>query len=410
MAYLVWGKGVSGFAAFNLLKEKGYKVYIGDDKEGENFWQSVWHEVDTVVLSPGIPPHHPLWQGAIKTGKEVIGETELAFRFYRGNNIVSITGTDGKSTTVHLLHTLLGFEEGGNFGTPFSEIVLKNPSADVILEVSSFQGKSLKTFRPNVGVFLNFSEDHLDWHPSLEDYLKSKQNIFKNQTQDDMLILNEKPPVRDTPSKAKKVFFGPNSDLCVKDNKIYYEDICILDDTSFLPLKGMHNMYNIAVASFVAFSMGIDNIKERLENFKGLPFRYQYMGNFDGIDIYNDSKSTTVNALLSAVESTPTPIILIMGGIDKGGNFSKLKAYKQKIKHAFIFGKDKDIIKDQIEEFVNLTLAQDLEEAILKAKSIAIPKDIILFSPACASFDMFENYKHRGEVFNQLTRKHFQAS
>jgi UDP-N-acetylmuramoylalanine--D-glutamate ligase (EC 6.3.2.9) len=221
VTYLVWGKGRSGLAAFNLLKAKGFKAYIGDDKEDKNLWKDVWNEIDTVVLSPGVPPSHPIWQEAIKSSKELIGETELAYRFYKGKNIIAVTGTDGKSTTVHLIHHFTSFKEGGNFGTPFSEIVLDNDKEDVVLEVSSFQGKTLDTFRPNVGVFLNFSKDHLDWHPSLEDYLLSKQKIFKNQTQEDILILNAQKPVCDTPSLAKKIFFGENGDLKVVGSGVY---------------------------------------------------------------------------------------------------------------------------------------------------------------------------------------------
>ncbi|MGC9287157.1 MAG: UDP-N-acetylmuramoyl-L-alanine--D-glutamate ligase [Hydrogenobaculum sp.] len=411
MAYLVWGKGRSGLAAFNLLKAKGFEVIIGDDKEDKNLWREVWGSVDTVVLSPGIPPSHPLWQEAIKSSKEVIGETELAYRFYKGKNIIAVTGTDGKSTTVHLIHHFTSFKEGGNFGTPFSEIVLDNDKEDVVLEVSSFQGKTLDTFRPNVGIFLNFSKDHLDWHPNIEDYLASKKRIFKNQTKEDLLILNAQKPVCDTPSLAKKVFFGEKGDLKVVGNDIYYKDEVFIKNVYHPSLKGLHNLYNIAVASFLAFSMGIDieKIEEKLKTFEGLPFRYQYLGNFDGIDIYNDSKSTTVNALMSALESTKAPILLIAGGIDKGGDFSSLSIYKDKIKMVFLYGKDKNLIKDQIESFLKVCVADSLEEALIKAKTEANKGDTILFSPACASFDMFESYKHRGEVFNALVKKHFSS-
>lgn len=410
MSYLIWGKGSSGLSAYELLKAKNYKVYIGDDKEDENLWRELINEVDIIVLSPGIPPSHPLWQEAIKKDKELIGETELAYRFYKGKNIIAITGTDGKSTTVHLVHTILGFEEGGNFGTPFSQIILENEKADVVLEISSFQGKTLKTFRPNLGVFLNFSEDHLDWHPDLNDYLSSKQNIFKNQTPNDLLILNISKPVSETPSQAKKVFFGDDAPLRVLNNSIYYEDKKLLDIKN-QKLKGKHNMYNIAIASFIAFyyNIDIDIITSRLNSFEPLPYRYTHIGNFNGINIYNDSKSTTVNALLSALESTSPPIILILGGIDKGGDFTKLKVYKDKIKHTIIFGKDKHAIKEQIEEFLKVSIEESLEDAISKAKNLASNNDNILFSPACASFDMFENYKDRGNTFNKLIKKHFSS-
>ena len=408
MAYLVWGKGRSGLAAFRLLKEKGLEVFIGDDKENRNFWREVWDKVDTLVLSPGVAPSHLIWQQATKDQKEIIGETELAYRFFRGKRIIAITGTDGKSTTVHLVHTFTGFQEGGNFGTPFSELVLENHQ-DVVLEVSSFQGKTLSEFKPHIGAFLNFSKDHLDWHPDMEDYFLSKQNIFKNQTPEDIIILKAQKPVSDTFSLAKRTLFGKGEDLELVDNSIYYKKELFIKDVKNHYLKGIHNLYNAAVASFIAFSIGIslENIKEKLNTFKGLPFRYQYVGNFDGVDIYNDSKATTVNALMSALESTKSNIILIAGGIDKGGDFSSLKLYKDKIKAVFLYGRDKHLIKDQIEPFLNTYIVDNLEEAILKAKDKAIPNESILFSPACASFDMFEDYKHRGKIFDELVKKHF---
>lgn len=411
MVYLVWGKGRSGLAAFNLLKERGFEVIIGDDKEDKNLWREVFDDIDVVVLSPGIAPSHPLWQEAIKSNKEIIGETELAYRFYKGSNIVAVTGTDGKSTTVHLIHHFSGLKECGNFGTPFSEIILQNDKENVVLEVSSFQGKTLKTFRPNIGAFLNFSKDHLDWHPNLEDYLLSKQNIFKNQTPEDLILLNVQKPVSDIPSLARKVLFGENADLKVIGDDIYYKDDIFIKAIKHPSLKGVHNLYNIAVASFIAFSIGIslEDIRERLKTFEGLPFRYQYLGNFGGIDIYNDSKSTTVNALMSALESTKSPILLIAGGIDKGGDFTSLRIYKDKIKGVFLYGKDKTLIKDQVEDFLKVYMVDSLEEALVKAKNEANLGDTILFSPACASFDMFENYKQRGDVFNELVKKHFNS-
>ncbi len=208
--FLLWGLGLSGRAAVKLLQEKGYEVYAGDDARGDDFREYL-EVVDTIVLSPGIPPSHPLWKEAEKRGIEVIGELELAWRFFKGKAL-AITGTDGKSTTTRLTYLILrevfaNVQEGGNTGKPFSEIVLENPSCLAVLEVSSFQGKTLKTFRPVGGAFLNFAPDHLDWHPDLEDYLRSKQNIFARQEKEDFLLLNgENPFVANTQSSGKEVF------------------------------------------------------------------------------------------------------------------------------------------------------------------------------------------------------------
>ncbi|MFN3599310.1 MAG: Mur ligase family protein, partial [Aquificaceae bacterium] len=219
---LVWGLGISGRSALELLRSKGFEVYCGDDARGDDFREYL-PLVDVVVLSPGIPPRHPLWKEAESRGIEVIGELELAWRFFKGKAL-AITGTDGKSTTTRLTYLMLKeyypkVEEGANAGVPLSKIVLENPSCVAVLEISSFQGKTLKSFKPYIGAFLNFSEDHLDWHPNLEDYLWSKRNIFARQGEEDFLLLNSLDKrVRETKNKAK-TFYLLGSDGYIKDGK-----------------------------------------------------------------------------------------------------------------------------------------------------------------------------------------------
>ncbi|SHK44696.1 UDP-N-acetylmuramoyl-L-alanine--D-glutamate ligase [Thermocrinis minervae] len=411
MKFLVWGLGVSGRAAVELLRSKGFEVFAGDDKDGTDF-REILPYVDTVVLSPGVPPSHPLWKEALRLGKEVIGELELAWRFFKGKAI-AITGTDGKSTTTRLTYLMLkeayaNVEEGGNIGTPFSKIALENPNCLAVLEVSSFQGKTLKTFRPVGGAFLNFSEDHLDWHPDLEDYLRSKYNIFANQQEEDFLLLNgEQPAVRDTPTKARKIFFGNGFSARIERGRGVFEGVELFQ-VEKLKIPGKHNAYNALVASCIAYIMGVDLgvIKDILYSFKGLPYRLEYLGEIKGAKVYNDSKSTTPNSLRAALESFDN-VILIAGGKDKGADFSSLKdLVKKKVKKAILIGQAKEKIASAWDSATQVELSRNLEEAFEKALSAAQRGDVILFSPGCASFDMFTDYKERGEVFKKIFQKY----
>ncbi|MDW8095433.1 MAG: UDP-N-acetylmuramoyl-L-alanine--D-glutamate ligase [Aquificaceae bacterium] len=406
---LVWGLGISGRWAVELLKSKGFEVYAGDDAKGDNPLEYL-DAVDSVVLSPGIPPRHPLWKEAEKRGLEVIGELELAWRFFNGKAI-AITGTDGKSTTTRLTYLMLkayheNVEEGGNIGTPFSQIVMKNPSSLVVLEVSSFQGKTLKTFRPHIGAFLNFSEDHLDWHESLEDYLWSKRNIFSRQGEGDFLLLNAlQESVRESYTAGRKLYLlEDGSDGYIKSGRAYFlgEELFRVEG---LKIKGKHNWHNALFASAMARLMGVPTevIRDVLYNFSGLPYRLEYMGSYAGVEVYNDSKSTTVNSLASALESFEKGrIILIAGGRDKGGNFEDVKALvKEKTKACFLIGEARERIA-KAWQGCQVYIANSLEEAVRNAFSVAKPGDVVLFSPACASFDMFRDYKERGEKFKEL--------
>ncbi|MFN4319073.1 MAG: UDP-N-acetylmuramoyl-L-alanine--D-glutamate ligase [Aquificaceae bacterium] len=407
--FLVWGLGVSGRSAVELLKAKGFEVYAGDDARGDDFREYI-DLVDTVVLSPGVPPRHPLWKEAERRGLELIGELELAWRFFEGVAL-AITGTDGKSTTTRLTYLMLreyyaNVEEGANAGVPLSHIVLKNPSCIAVLEVSSFQGKGLKSFKPHIGAFLNFSEDHLDWHPSLDDYLWSKRNIFARQEEGDFLLLNGLDErVRSTENKAKKFYlFGEGADGYIKDGGAYFLDELIFE-LEKLKIKGKHNYQNALFASVMARLMGVplEIIREVLYNFRGLPYRMEYMGSFEGREVYNDSKSTTVNALRSALESFEDGrVILIAGGRDKGGDFESIRELvKRKTRACLLIGEAKEKMA-KAWRGCEVYVLESLEEAVKKAFELSRHGDIILFSPACASFDMFRDYKERGERFKEL--------
>ncbi len=401
--YLIWGLGKSGRSALNLLQAKNITCYSGDDARGDR-WEDYLDLVDTVVLSPGIPPRHPLWQEALLRDKEVIGELELAWRFFKGT-AVAVTGTDGKSTTVRLTWEILRRRfpevyEGGNAGTPFSSIVLKNPDCIAVLEVSSFQGKTLKTFRPRAGAFLNFSPDHIDWHRDLKDYLESKYRIFAHQREEDLFVAgSSQKEVIETPTRAKKIIAEPSNSPF---------------EPSLLRLRGKHNLINAVTAVTIAMELGAqrEEVEDAIRSFRGLPFRMELVARHRGIEIYNDSKSTTPNSLRAALESFPEgSVILIAGGKDKGADFSIIRDIaRSRVKRAVLIGETKEKIKEAIGDLCDTLLAPDLEEAVKLALKTAKAGDSVLFSPGCSSFDMFESYIHRGEVFNRIVKDIIRSS
>ncbi len=407
--FLVWGLGRSGTAAVELLKRKGFEVFSGDDSKGDR-WEDLIEIVDTVVLSPGIAPTHPLWKEAKRKELEIIGELELADRFFKGRKI-AITGTDGKSTTSRLIYLMLssaGFKafEAGNSGVPLSRRVLEGKDGIAVLEVSSFQGKTLKNFRPEIGIFINFSPDHLDWHTDIKDYLNSKYNIFKRQKEEDLLFGEfSSMEISKTPSVAKRIDISKEVKI-EKDFVKYNGDI--LFSLKDLKLRGQHNLKNVLLASLVAYHTGVspEKIRSVIRNFKGLPFRLEHLITFKGIKVYNDSKSTTPNALKNALESFPNgKVILIAGGKDKGADFSFIKeTVRQKVKFAIFIGETAEKLKDTFRGDTEVKTEASLEKAVKMAFERAKPGDFILFSPGCSSFDMFPGYRERGEAFNRIVK------
>ncbi len=408
MKFLVWGLGRSGSSAEKLLRKKGYEVFSGDDARGDR-WEDFIGLVDTVVLSPGIPPYHPLWKEAQRRDIEIIGELELAYRFFKGD-IIAITGTDGKSTTTRLTYLMLSshlhnVREAGNIGTPLSEVVLEDEKGIAVVEVSSFQGKTLKTFAPKVGAFLNFHEDHLDWHPSIEDYLGSKHNIFLRQEEGIFIAGTTQKEVLNTPTGAKKLI--PGRDFYADYGLVFRGKVIFR--RSELRLRGEHNFMNAVVASLIALHMGvpIEKIREVIRSFRGLRFRMEPVGRFKGVEIYNDSKSTTPNSLRAGLESFPDrSVVLIAGGKDKGADFSVLRdSFERKVKLAILIGEARDRMRASLGNSVPVVTADSLEEAVDVALKSAEDGEFILFSPGCSSFDMFSSYVERGESFSKLIKE-----
>jgi UDP-N-acetylmuramoylalanine--D-glutamate ligase len=422
---LIYGKGKTGESLKNLSDFLEIPSKIIDDSEF--FSNFNLKNYEKVVISPGIPFYHPIFKESKKNSIQIEGEIEFGYKFFNGK-IISITGTDGKSTTTKMIYQILKSKNenvfiGGNYGIPFSEIILKvlkdkiqNPT--VVLELSSFQIYSTKKFKPDVAVFLNFSEDHIDWHRKKKHYFLSKQKLFKNLDENSLAVLNyDDKVVRSIKTNAAKYFFSLHI-LPENLEGIYLRgnDILLrmnnkeknLFKTDILNLRGTHNIQNMLASILVGIlnKIPVEKIKKSIEEFKGLPHRLEFVGEINGITFYNDSKATTVQSVEKAVLSFDKNVILISGGINKGGDFSKLNPIlKEKVKKVFLIGKDKEEIKNMIKGSTEVELTDTLEESIYKAFSKANKQDIILFSPGCSSFDMFKNYEDRGNSFKEIVNK-----
>lgn len=395
------------------LRREGIKVEIGGHRE------DTFREVELVVVSPGVDPSQNFFQKVKDKGIPIIGELELAHRFC-SSPIIAVTGTNGKSTTTALIGEIIkesGREIfiGGNLGTPLSEIILEGKEVDaVVVEVSSFQLETISSFRPFIAVFLNFSEDHLDRYLTPEDYFQAKTRIFDYQKEGDFAILNANClPLLSFSSriKARKLFFSTreslpygafvNGKMILARRGKSIEPICPL---SKIKLRGEHNLENVLAAVCTSLILNIPPpvIERVISQFQGLEHRMEMVEEIEGVTFINDSKGTNVGAVKSAVESLPHSILLIMGGKDKGGNYSLLREIiEEKVKTLLLIGEGRKRIHQSLRGTTPIVECQSLEEAVRRAFSLAHPGDCVLLSPACSSFDMFQNFEERGEVFKQ---------
>ncbi len=430
----VFGMAKSGLAVASLLKKFGADVFVTELKEDLELekdrlkklnidWEIGGHTQkalegkDFIVLSPGVPTDLPLLKRAQDQKIPIYSEIEVAYWLSQGK-IVGITGSNGKTTTATLLGEILK-EEGrkfkvcGNIGLPFSEVVEElSPEHIAVLELSSFQLEKIDEFHPEIATVINITPDHLDRHPDLKSYKKAKLKIFENQTQDDFAILNlDDNQTRSLADvvKSQKLFFStqktPEQGVFVREDKLVsrlFEREETLVDIKKIRIKGAHNLSNAACATCVARILGVktEAIVKSLETFPGVEHRLEQVATFSGVKFINDSKATNVNSVWYALASLDCPIILLMGGRDKGGDFTKLKELVQKkVKLLILLGEAKDKIKFQLGNSVSSFFARDMGEALDIAFGKARPGDCVLLSPGCSSFDMFENYEHRGRVF-----------
>src|SRR5580693_4854095 len=438
---LVVGLGKSGVASALFLKAHGARVTVSDTKSGDELRNEIpslldhgitvetgghgertFRGQDLIVVSPGVAVDAPLLAQARLLGEAVIGEIELAAQFLLGP-IIAITGSNGKTTTTALTGEVVaagGFPTlvGGNIGTPAISLVERaTPKTVAVLEVSSFQLETIQTFRPKVAVVLNVTPDHLDRHHTFEIYVDAKARLFENQQSDDFAVLNEDDPTcvaMGARTKAQVFWFSRHKEVkqgaWVHDGKILFRDAKgqreILE-VSDIPLKGAHNLENVLAAVCAGALMGCpaDKIREAVRDFKAVEHRLEFVGTIRGVDYYNDSKATNVDATIKALESFPANIHLILGGKDKGSDYSVLnELLRQRVKRVYTIGAAAAKIESQIKGTAIIIHAETLENAIKRASESAQPGDIVLLAPACASFDQFRSYEHRGKVFKDVVR------
>jgi UDP-N-acetylmuramoylalanine--D-glutamate ligase len=437
---LVVGLGKSGVASALFLKAHGARVTVSDTKSGDELRNEIpalldhgitvetgghgertFHGQDLIVVSPGVPVDAPLLQQARSLGEAVIGEIELAARFLPGP-IVAITGSNGKTTTTTLTGEILaagGFPTlvAGNIGTPAISLTdCATPETRIVLEVSSFQLETIQSFRPKVAVVLNVTPDHLDRHKTFEIYANAKARIFENQRGDDFTVLNEDDPTclaMAARTRAQVFWFSRQREVkqgaWVRDGNILFcnasEQLEIIQ-VSEIPLKGAHNLENVLAAVCASALMGCapQKIRQAVQEFKAVEHRLEFVASIRGVDYYNDSKATNVDATIKALESFPANIHLILGGKDKGSDYSVLNdLLKQRVKRVYTIGAAAEKIESQIKN-VEVVHAETLENALRRANAAAEAGDVVLLAPACASFDQFKNYEQRGQVFKEIVR------
>jgi UDP-N-acetylmuramoylalanine--D-glutamate ligase len=438
---LVVGLGKSGVASALFLNAKGARVTVSDSKSEDQLGEAIpvlldagiavetgghgertFHGQDLIVVSPGVPVDAPPLVQARALGETVIGEIELAAQFFPGT-IVAITGSNGKTTTTTLAGEIIaagGFPTivGGNIGTPAILLVEgATPDTIAVLEVSSFQLETIQTFRPKVAVVLNVTPDHLDRHRTFATYVDAKARIFENQQATDFAVLNaDDPTCAELPGRARaKVFWFSrkkevNQGAYMRDGDIVFRDAKTQSEVmpiSEIPLKGAHNLENVLAAICVGAVMGCkpDAMRRAVRDFKAVEHRLEYVATIRGVEYYNDSKATNVDATIKALESFPANIHIILGGKDKGSDYSVLKdLLKQRAKRVYTIGAAAEKIESQVGDSAEIVRAETLDAAVKRIASTAAAGDIVLLAPACASFDQFQNYEERGRVFKQLVQ------
>ena len=413
------------------LRELGVMISLGGHPE------SLFENADLVVLSPGVPANLAQLESARRAGIEVISEPELAGRFLRGR-IIGVTGSNGKTTVTTLIGELMraaGTDVivGGNIGMPLTGLVEKSSERTwTVAELSSFQLEMIDSLRVNVAVVTNITPDHLDRHGSLENYVRAKHRIFSNQTENDWAVLNGNDRgVADMVSalgvQARKIHFssagretisGEAAEIYVDGKRIMTTmmtdyrgetEVIKLDE---IALPGMHNVENVMTALAATFcamgtdTAGLPGLVECIRRFKGVEHRIEYVAEIDGIKFYNDSKATNVDSTMKALEAFERNIIVILGGKDKGSDYSTLAPLiRERVKQVILIGAASEKIAQQLEGSGPMTRAHSMQDAVLSAMEVAKAGDTVLLAPACASFDMFDNYEHRGRVFKEAVYK-----
>ena len=444
---LVVGAARSGIASAEFLLARGAHVVLTDVKTEEELAQPLaalrdfarasgelvletgghrpesFRSCDLVVVSPGVPLAHPCFDESRRAGVPILAEVELASRHLKGK-ILGITGSNGKTTTATLADALLrgaGFRShaAGNIGDALIRLVDASKPEDIyVVELSSFQLEGIERLRPHIASILNLTPDHLDRYRTFADYAGAKQRIFMNQTAEDFAVLNADDP--QTASLAAQVAAAPvlfsrqrevGRGVFVRAGRMVYRDGTGESDlfaTDAVRLRGTHNLENVLAAATMVLLAGAapESLAETVLSFFGVEHRLEWVAEIRGVQFFNDSKATNVDAAAKSLEAFPRNIILIAGGRDKGGDFAPLRPLvAERVKQLIVVGEAAGKIREALSDLVETRQAADLPEAVRMAGRKAEPGDVVLLAPACASFDMFQNYEHRGRVFKEAVRK-----
>lgn len=426
---VILGGGESGVGAAMLAKREGFEVFVSDygsieahykedlNKHKVRFEESghtfeIIGKAQLVIKSPGIPNHAPIVKQIIEKGIPIISEIEFASRYSDGK-IVGITGSNGKTTTTLLVHHLisgvgLNVGVGGNIGNSFARLLVEEEPKDIyVLEISSFQLDDIESFAPDISVILNITADHLDrYDGDMEKYGAAKLRIAENQNSDQLLIMNGDD---DWTLKLLNMHKPKSKRITIHSDD--YKDTLLTTvsglkiETKDSSLRGEHNRFNTLCAIEICSSLGIDKkqIEKGLRTFKNAPHRLESVAVIDKVEFINDSKATNVESVYYALKAIDRPIIWIAGGKDKGNDYSSIEELvEQKVKAIICLGVDNEKLMDAFTPIVKvIEETQDINEALRRAKSYAHAGEVVMLSPACASFDLFNNYKHRGELFKE---------
>ena len=376
-------------------------------------------DFDFVVKNPGINYHKPFVLRLKERGIPVYTEIELAYQVSKPQNYIAITGTNGKTTTVTLINEILKNAIrrvclAGNVGIPLSKCVLENDLCnqsgfDIVLEMSNFQLLDIATFHPHISTIINLTPDHLDYMASLDEYYASKTRIYMNQNSDDYYLENKDDPILQEylsryPCPAQKISFSleQEADCMLKDNAIYYQGEHIID-LDEIKIVGRHNLQNMMIAICSCLLSGVDVpcIHDTLASFTGVEHRIEFVREYQGVKYYNDSKATNTDAAIIALKAFEKPVILLMGGHEKGLDLTEMSTYQDHISHLICFG---DAGKRFAEEMkcAHTEIVEHMKDAIIKAKELAQDGDIVLLSPSTSSYDEFSGYEERGNIFKQI--------
>ena len=443
MKLVVLGAGESGIGAALLGKQKGFEVFVSDGgqirdiykqelavhnipfEEGHHSWDIILG-ADEIVKSPGIPEKTALMKNVRERGVRVISEIELAWRYSKDKKIIGITGSNGKSTTTALTYHIfktagLNAAMVGNIGVSYARQVATAPADYYIIEISSFQLDDIHDFKPDVAILLNITPDHLDRYDyKMENYVASKFRIAMNQTKEDYFIYCLDDPEIRHYLETKQFYSEPIPFSIMEPLKeggfiandqlnIHVKDEPVIMSMYDLALKGKHNLYNSMAAGIAGRTMDIrkEKIRESLSTFKSLEHRMEYVATVRGVDFINDSKATNVNSVWFALESMERPVVLIMGGVDKGNDYSAIRELvREKVKAIICLGVDNRPIHEALSKDIEVMVNTDnMKDAVAAAFRLAEKGDVVLLSPACASFDLFKNYEERGRKFKEEVKQ-----